>query len=180
MINLIPSEEKKIIHKVFYIRFTIVSFVVLGIAVLIGGVMLLPSFFYSSIEKNLALNQLEVQKNNPPIEFEQGAENLIKDLENKLNIINNAQKDKFLVSDKIINKINAKLIEGIKITEMNYLHDDTKGKTLEIRGFSSTRDNLLNFKNSFDRDGDFKKVDLPISNFIKSTNIQFNLILIPN
>lgn len=180
MINLIPSEEKKVIRKVFYIRFVIVTFVVLGVGVLLSAILLLPSFFYSSLERDIAVTQLGLQKDNPPIEFEQGAENLIKDLENKLNLVENSQKDKFLVSERVINKIDAKLTSGIKVTEMNYLNDETKGMTLEVRGLALTRDDLLAFKSSFERDGDFKKVDLPISNFIKSTNIQFNLILTPN
>lgn len=179
MINLIPSQEKKIISKAFYLRFVVVTFWVFTILMLLSSIILLPSFFYSNLKKGLVLDQIELQKRNPPVELEQGAETLVKDLENKLTLMQKFQNDKFLISDKIINKIQTKQNENIKITEINYVNDKTKGKTLELRGVAVTRDDLLFFKNNFDKDPDFKKIELPISNFIKSNNIQFNLILTP-
>lgn len=179
MINLIPSEEKKRIIKDFYLRVVVVFLVVFSISIFILNLILIPALSYSSIKKNLSITQLEQQKNNPPVEFAFGAENLVENISKKINIINEAQKDKFLVSDKVINKILLKKTPGIKITEINYNNDITKGKSLDIRGEATTREALLVFKNTLERDTDFKRVDLPISNFIKSTNIQFNLVLIP-
>lgn len=180
MINLIPSEEKKKIRKDFYMRVIIVSFFVLGIAVLLSNVMLIPAVFYASLEKKLAEDHFKNTENNLSVDLNKEDKVLIESLDSKINLINNFRKDKFLVSVRVIDNILNIKIDGIKINEINYTNDITKGKSINIRGQASSREKLLTFKNKLSQDANFKKVDLPVSNFVKSSNIEFNLVLIPS
>lgn len=178
MINLIPNEEKKKIRKNFYVRVVIVSFFVLGIGILISNFILVPALFYASLEKKLVTDSFNQNQNKFNLETSKDNKVLIENLENKILIIKNAQKNKFLVSERVINILLAKKTEGIKITEINF-NSNEKGKSINIRGQALSREKLLLFKKNLEKDINFTKVDLPVSNFIKSTDIEFNLVLMP-
>lgn len=180
MINLIPNQEKKKKVKDFYFRLTIVFFIVLGVCMIIGSVLILPSYFLSSVRKNINEERLQMQKNEIVPIPDQNTVTAIKNLNIKLNIIENAEKDRYLVSQKVINAIMLRKMPDIKITEISYDNSTLEGKKVTIRGLAVSRERLLLFRRALEDDVAFKKVDLPISNFVKGSNIEFYLNLIPS
>ena len=122
--------------------------------------------------------KLEIQKNIPVPQLDGNTKNLIKELSFKLNSIEKARENKFVVSQKIINEILLKKMPDIKINQISYENNLLKGKIINIKGSAVSRERLLLFRLAFENDANFKDVDLPISNFIKGSNIQFNLSLI--
>lgn len=179
MINLIPNEEKKKIRKDFYMRVVIVSFFVLGLSILVSNIMLIPALFYASLEKKLAQNHFDQNQNKLSLDLGENNKAIIENLENKINIVKKAKENNFLVSEKVINVLLNKKTEGIKINQISFTSDEAKGKIININGQALSREKLLFFKKNLEKDGNFKNIDLPISNFIKSTDIEFSLILIP-
>lgn len=180
MINLIPNQEKKRKVKDFYFRLTVVSFVVFGCCLLVSFVAMLPSYFLSTVKKNLSETKLELQKNESIPLNDQNTLATVADLNTKLNIVENAEKNKYPISVKVINEIMLHKTANIKITEISYDNTTAAGKKISIRGIAPSRDQLLKFSRALQEDTAFKKVDLPISNFVKGSNIQFFLTLIPN
>jgi hypothetical protein len=68
----------------------------------------------------------------------------------------------------------------IKITQILYDNTVAKGdKKVNIQGTAPSRERLLIFRQALEGNPAFKKVDLPISNFVKGSNIQFSLSLTP-
>ncbi len=177
MINLIPIKEKKKIQKDFYLRIVIVFFVILGTSILISSILLIPSFFYSSIQKNLISNQLDNLKNNNTVEIKAEYASVIFHLDKKLKIINESQNGKFLISEKVINEVLNTRTNGIVIDQINYNYDPLVGRTIDIKGIALTRESLLFYKNNLENNPNFESATLPISNFIKPNNIPFSLII---
>ena len=180
MINLIPKEEKKKIIKGFYYKLLILFLVLGGVSFLISLVAILPSYFLSSVRNNIVNAKLEMQKSEPVPLPDQQTLLAIKDLNNKLTLIENAQNNKFVISEKVINAIILKKIPKIKITDISYENDSLKGKKISIQGNAPSREILLLFRQALEDSVAFKQVDLPISNFVKGSNIQFYLSLIPS
>jgi hypothetical protein len=180
MINLIPNEEKKVMYKDFYLRLTTLCFVMLGASVLFAAVSILPSYFLSSTEKNFISGELKLQENDSSATPDQSTLALIKDLKDKLGLVENSEKNKSEFSQKIINGIVLKKIPSIKITGIFYQNDPQTGKRVNINGLAESREVLLLFRKSLEDDAAFSNVDLPVSNFIKGSNIKFNLSLIPS
>ena len=178
MINLIPNQDKKKMAKNFYIRLTALSFAMFGICILFTSAALLPAYFMSLTKKNIAEEKLETQKNNTVPELDKQSLATIKNLNNQLNLIESAQKNKFSVSKNIIQEILSQKMSDIKISQISYQIDPIKGKTITLTGLAPSRERLLTFQQALQADTNFKSVDLPISNFLKNTNIQFNLVLI--
>lgn len=179
MINLIPIEEKKRKIKAFYFRLLIVFLFTLGCCVLIASIVILPAYFISFTENKLANIKLENQKKEPIPEIDQTTLLIIEDLNNKLNLVEKAQQNKFLISQNVIKEIISKKMSDIKITKISYINDITEGELISINGLAPSRERLLLFRQALENDPAFSKVDLPISNFVKGEDIQFYLSLIP-
>lgn len=179
MINLIPNEEKKKKVKDFYFRLVSVFFTVLAVSIFVAVFTLLPSYFFSTVKKNSANAKLEIQKNEPTPTLDQKTLTLINDLNNKLTLVERSEQDKYLVSFKIVSGVILKKMPDIKITEITYENNSSSVKTVGIHGIAPNRERLLLFERTLADDPFFKNVDLPVSNYIKGTNIQFYLNLTP-
>ena len=182
MINLIPKAEKKRMVVDFYYRLAVIFLVMLDFCILIAFISILPSYFLSSTKNSLVDTKLEIQKNEPLPLFDQQTLTVIKDINNKLDLVENAEKNKFLLSVKVINAILLKKRPDIKITKILYESDGAqdKGKKISITGTAPSRAILLLFRQELEDSPNFKNINLPISNFIKGSNIQFYLNLIPS
>lgn len=181
MLNLTPNQEKHKIKRDFYLRLIIVFFVTVGLAVITSAVSIAPYYVFSTQKKVFSEQRLESQKNEPLPVFDDKTNKIVEDIDFKLGLMKDMGKDdKFIVSQKVINEIVLKKMPDIKITSISYDNTSLKGKILSIKGTASSRERLSLFKTSLENNINFQKVDLPISNFIKGTNIQFSLTLIPS
>ena len=178
MINLIPNEEKKKKVRDFYFRLLIVFLFVLSFSILIADAVFLPSYFIASTKKNFINNQLTNQKAQLLPEVDKEILIQISDLEKRLILIENADKNKYLISTRVINEIISKKMSDIKIDKISY--QDSPTKSIHISGTAKSRERLLLFRKALENDPEFKKVDLPISNFVRGSNISFFLTLIPS
>ena len=179
MINLIPNEEKKIMAKDFYLRLMIVSFVMLSIAFLIASIVILPAYFLSSAEKNFIDAKLKAQENEVIPLPDKNTLDIVQDLEGKLNLVENIKSSDLNFSQRIVNEIILKKLPDIRITEIFYQNDPQKGELINISGRAPSREILLAFRRALEDSTAFLKVNLPISNFVKGSDIRFNLSLIP-
>ncbi|PIR69050.1 hypothetical protein COX93_00825 [Candidatus Nomurabacteria bacterium CG_4_10_14_0_2_um_filter_30_12] len=180
MINLITIEEEKRMYRDFYFRVVAVAFFMLGVSLLIASIAILPSYFISSVEKNSIDEKLNIQNNEIIPVPDQVTLDAVKDLKGKLSFIENSEKNKFVFSKNVIGQIISKNVSSIKITEISYQNDIKTGKKISISGVAPSREMLLIFRKALEDDIAFSKVDLPISNFIKGSNITFYLSLIPS
>lgn len=178
MINLIPIKEKKEIRKDFYYRFLTVFFVMLGFLVFVFLVAILPAYIISFEKKVSTSKNLEIQKNKVMPEIDQKAQIAIKDLNARLALLEKARKNKYVFSEKVINEIILQKVSGIKINRFFYQNNSLEGRKVNITGIAQNREQLLLFRQALEEDSLFKNVDLPISNFVKGNNIEFNLNLI--
>lgn len=179
MINLIPNEERKKIVKDFYLRLLVVFFMCLGFSILMASMAITPSYFMANIKVNSAKAKLDVQSKEPVPEVSQKTQGVIKDVNSKLDLLEKAQTNKFVVSERVVNQIILRKMDDIKIQEMIYEDNAGKGKKITLKGTAPSRERLLLFRRALEADTTFSKVDLPISNFIKGSNIEFSLSLIP-
>ena len=171
----------------FLYRLLVVYLLSISFPILIGLGVMIPSFFLTYQKTNLVDKKLETQQVEPVPLIDQEALAAIADLKNKIKIIENAENNKFVVSEKVINALAAKKMPSIKITGIAYENtmssspdeEPMEVKKIHIEGTAPSREVLLLFRKALEDGAVFKQVDLPISNFIKGSNIQFFLSLTP-
>src|SRR3989344_1795737 len=105
MINLIPNKEKKEMVKSFYFRLLVLFLVIASVSLLIAFVAILPSYFLSSAKNRIVNEKLEIQKKEPMSLPQEETLAVIKDLNNKLTLIEKAEDNKFTISQKVVNAI---------------------------------------------------------------------------
>lgn len=181
MINLIPKEEKKKMVIDFYFRLVILAMIMLDFCILIAFFSLLPLYFTSSMRYSLVSANLENKKSEQLLPLEENSLALVKDINKKIVLVENFEKNKFLPSVKIINAILLRKSSDIKIIQILYENNGVVGvgKKISITGIAPSRETLLSFRETLEGSPTFKNVNLPISNFVKGSNINFNLSLTP-
>lgn len=180
MINLIPKEEQKRMRKNFYFRLLSVFFIMFGFSFIFGVFAMAPAYFLIYFKEDVINSSLLAQQNEKIPEVTLKALEDVKDLNNKLDILDRGEKNKFLISERVINEIILQKMPDIKINQIFYENTPAGGKKITIRGIAPSRERLLLFRLALENDTSFKKVDLPISNFVKGSNIQFFINLVPN
>ncbi|MEY2671878.1 MAG: hypothetical protein RL687_295 [Candidatus Parcubacteria bacterium] len=177
MINLLPPNEKKKLKQEYLFRFLIVLFFILSILSLVASLFISPSYKYSVSKESIAQSNLEVfNAQNPQIDIEKLNSEIVK-TNGKLSFIISKKKDKF-VSESVLEKILALRTGGIVFSQISYNSVNEQSSTVSIAGVASDRTALRSFKDALIADGAFSSVDLPISNFIKPYDIDFNMLLI--
>lgn len=178
MINLIPNQEKKKIAKGFYIKLVAVFFIVMAGSLFIASAAILPPYFLSSSSKNLVVDRLSLQKNIPDNTDDKNTLGAVEAVDQKLSIIENVKLRKFLVSESVINPILSLKSADIRIDQLSFQSDLKDKKEVLVGGTASSRESLFAFHEALKRSGAYEEVDLPISNFVKDTNITFSLKLL--
>ncbi len=164
-------------RKDFNYRLMVLLFLALSTVFVLATIALLPAYFLSVVKNKSANNKLELQKDIPLPVFDDETNASVTDLNQKLDLVESAQKKYFPVSEKVISVVLAKKLPGIKIQQIGYINDPVKGKIINIAGTAPSRNTLLLFRKAFESDASFTNVNLPISNFVKGTDIEFHLTL---
>lgn len=181
MINLIPNEEKKKMANNFYYRLAILSFIMLGMCAVFSILTLLPSYVAVRAMDDFAEVSLRTQAQEPVPELDQATLAFIEDTDTKLSLIESLQRDRFSVADDVVGEVIDSQTGGIRITKISYdVGTPEDGGRVGIAGTAFSRESLLSFRRALENNTSFRQVDLPISNFVRGSNIPFFLTLSPN
>jgi hypothetical protein len=179
MINLIPKNEKRVLLRSFYYRLLVSFFMLLGFSGIIALAAIIPSY-YSAVSRERDVNvELQIQQDEPVPAPEQETLLAIKELNKKLSLIGDVTDNKFVITERVIDNIYAQKPIDIKITGISYTYDMVS-RRIEIKGDAPSRETLLEFRQSLEDGVDFIEVDLPISNFVPGSDIEFSLSLMPS
>ena len=164
----------------FYCRLATLLLLVAGFSMLVAVFALLPAYFLALTKVAVVETRLEMVKGYPMSASGEQSLAAVKDLNSKLNLIQNAEQKKFLISDKVIDAVLSDKISGIKISQILYQNDPSVGKKISLTGTASSRAALLLFEQTLQDNPAFQNVNLPISNFVKESDIDFYLTLTPS
>ncbi len=171
MINLLPSQEKKELE----IKRTIKVIAILGSLFLIFLIFLGLLLFSIKI---YILSQIRDQKTLIEIESRSTESPEIQELEKNIGEANQiiSQFNSFYQGQRSISEILEK-ISGLLPAE-TYLTDffyQKEKSQIILQGYAKNRDNLLEFKKSLENQKEVQNLYSPISNLIKSKDIDFYL-----
>lgn len=175
MFNLLPESLKQDIAKEYKLRrLAVILFFTLSIQISFL-IFLFPSWVVSEYKEralNIRVSQIDEIKN---LSNSTSTKPIIKSVNNELSII-----DKSLDYPKILpylNLILSKKNTPVKIQQFSYVSTDGSNARVVVRGVSATRESLVGFKSEIDNSKLFHSTDLPISNYAKDKNIDFDLTL---
>lgn len=177
MLNIIPTEEKKKILTEYRIRLSIVSILAVVALILASLVLLAPSYLLTVSKYNSTSAQLAYQAS------QQGPSGQQKEVDTQVRAVNKnislflgtGAQDRLSPPD-VIEKIIGIKSSDIKLEEFSY---DVNGgqERIVINGTAANRDELAAFVQALKKDQAYNSVELPVSSYVKSTNIDFGIVL---
>lgn len=174
MFNLLPQEEKiKIMHEYTY-RVIVIFLTFLFFSFVAAAVFLLPSYVSSSFKKA----DLELQVSTAETNSKQNGTDLLRA---ELKLANQILKDLREVPPSFYTDINDVITHknsGIKIRDISLRKDEGNPYRLIVSGIAQRRANLTSFAQNLEKLNRFSEVNLPVSNFAKESNIEFQITLI--
>ncbi len=177
MQNLLPVEEKKKVIMEYRVRLGIAVVFTLAVLITVNLVLLAPSYLLAVSESTFIseeLSSLETKGINKTQEKDVYAK--IKDVNKKIDMfLKTGNSNKWIPSELFMKIISIKT-PAIKINGFSY--DTTAGRErIVLTGRADDRENLARFIEELKRDKIFTKVELPISSYVKSKNIEFSIVL---
>lgn len=166
-INLLPPQKKKelklerINHLVvFYGSLAVLSFLIF--LILLFNIQMFLSWKINDVKHQIAIKETS-------LESQKELEEKIKELNATLTKIAKAQSQQPLWSP-VIEKLALLIPSGIQLKNLS---GNLESHTINISGFSPTRDKILLLESSLKNSIQFEITNAPLSNLTKPTNIDF-------
>ncbi len=182
MINLLPASEKNEIRKEYRLRALTTFFAMLFAALLVTVFSFLPTYFFALSRHEAFLSESQSDAMREQVSRAKDMETTVLETNKKIDALKSG------ASAPRVKDIFLEILEsksgGIAITGLSYDFSSGSGKgatnvgTVGITGRSSDRATLLAFKDALAQKKEFGAVDLPISNLVKDTNLDFSINLV--
>lgn len=174
--NILPEEQKNNYLKGLKIRFFIVLSILLSFGFVVSSILLVPSYFASSIELRDVLVQSEYIDGGIDSSIQEFV-NLPEDIKSKLDFISSRNSEKSPVH--FINLVLSKRSSGIYIDSIFSTNlrngDKIKISGLTISGVAKDRKSLVDFSKSLEEEKSFSRVEIPVSSLTKESNLPFSI-----
>ncbi len=165
-LNLVSAEQKKEIklrHIFSLIKKINLTLIVITIAI---AIILLSAKIILQLKFNQMVAQTTlVTKNN------QGYNNQVREINNKLNFVATVQDD-FVPWSNLLENLAEMTPADINFY---YLKINGQEQSISLKGRAELRSSLLNFKNKMENSPTFKNIDFPIKNILEKENIDFEI-----
>lgn len=173
MMNLLPLEEKKKITREYHARLVVVATCLFGIVIVLGIIMLTPSYITLLLKKKTIVLALGT----PILEERARAyDTLSAELEEanrKLSILEDSASAPRIFENVIV-PITARR-GGVLITGIVYEKNTAGAKIARVNGVAKNREDLRTFIKMLEEEAYFTRVETPVSNFVKDKDIEFSL-----
>ncbi|HEY4494767.1 MAG TPA: hypothetical protein VJC02_01545 [Candidatus Paceibacterota bacterium] len=175
--TLLPENEMKSLRHEYRIRLIILALFFICSIVVVGILILIPSYVISDVQEKGALNRVKELKSSQEASG-------VAEIEKNLALVENITKriianDNNISYSSLIEDVISHKTKEVKINSFSVSKATGTSTPVEIivQGKASTRDSLVIFKNNIESDKQFSKVELPVSDLAKSKDIGFALRL---
>lgn len=175
MFNLLPDSLKEEIIKEYKLRKLIIVLLIIVFLQASFFVFMMPSWVNLSNKENELLERVKKFDNSPIVSGANALKLTVKLLNSEAIVMDKTLEYQEFIP--ILNTIISNKTNSIKITDVLFTSISSSTSMLVVQGVSSTRDDLVNYKNTLDQTKMFKSVDLPVSNLAKDRNIVFSINL---
>lgn len=175
MRTLLLEKDRKALRKEYRLRLCAVGFWVVAGTMFLGAVMLMPAYFLADAREDAARAEIARLGIAVPDAGQVPASELGA-LKGKMKLLE-AQNDQTLRMDLLREVLSSKP-RSVVITGMHLLSRPDEGtEELTLTGVSATRENLLVFKETLERNPHFTNVTLPVSDLASRTDVEFSITL---
>jgi hypothetical protein len=171
--TLLPLHERKALRREYRVRFIIVACFLGSLAGLIGVGALFPAYMRALAEEK---SQIEAAANLKHSQDVKGITARETELHADSKIINTLSSNVSIRMSSVAESIII-LRQAVKLKTFIFNQTSTTTVSISISGIAPTRNDLLSFKARLENTLPGARVELPISELSKSTNVDFDMKL---
>jgi Tfp pilus assembly protein PilN len=176
MINLLPENQKNNIDREYTFRRLAVWLSGVLLLVAITLILMIPAYILS-VNKNSAAKLNETQANTTSTTTAEIAfKKQLDDAKVLVRILRPADAQPLLLTHVMPILLKDKTGEN-SITDISYTNNGSGNATISIKGIAKTRESLSHFTDALAHEPGIVKVDVPVSNFAKESNIVFSFVV---
>jgi predicted CopG family antitoxin len=170
--TLLPEKEIKSLKFEYRIKTLVVLFFFISSSIIVGICSLLPSYILSYSQEKTTIQKKQDIINNSDKEHEI----FTTELSNSYKILKKIKSEQtsFNPSD-LINKIISYKNQSITLNSFQISKSQNASSTVDIivQGRALTRNSMIDFKSSLEKDAGISRVELPVSDLTKNKNVDF-------
>jgi Tfp pilus assembly protein PilN len=173
MFNLLPKAEKEAIRREYRMRLAVVILWFSFATLLIASFLLLPAFVLSSAKEKAAVHRFATLS--AEVESANGAKlrDLLADTQSRLRFF--SKKAPAARWHEILTQLVSLKPDGVSLMSVSFTDGENGSRRVTIAGTARNRTGLRAFAKSLERVSFFEKIDVPISNYTKDTDIEFSI-----
>ena len=175
MINLLPTTERKQLEKEYQLRFGVLAAVALLLLEIMSVGLFFPSYYTIIAATKSKTQDLAAIKAGLP-KGSDDPQAALATMKAELAILKPPGGANAVLPSAILNTIISKKTSGILLSGFDYQVNSGAG-FVTLRGFSATREELLDFQKILKADPNFSAVEFPQTVFSGKTNLNFNIRL---
>jgi type IV pilus assembly protein PilM len=179
-INVLPHEDKKALVREYWLRYANIFIVFFVVATLFSVVLMLPSYYVSTLKESIALDQMSSLSATSKEVNTVDIDAIATSINARVRLLS-AIKGNYYVGTTVFGDMLATVPKGVALSQISYLEkvDDknTVERDLALRGQALSRSTLSGFKQMLDNSSYFTKVELPTSDFLGKSNLPFSVSL---
>lgn len=172
MLRLLLEQQKKDIKRDYQTRFVVVLLLLVLAVVFFWIISLVPSFVLIYFEERAIKESSSEILEDSLLEDGTPVDEYVRDINNKIKLLNTPE---FPVT-KLIGEVVSRQVRSVSINTFEFKSEENKG-TIFVSGIANNRESLVDFSNSLQESELFESIDVPFSNFAKSTDIPFTLTI---
>lgn len=179
MLNILPTEEKKKILTEYRLRLAVVCVFAVATLTFSSLILLVPSYLLAALKYNNAAQEfVRIESKTSLIDGqERNIDAQIIDINKKIKLFLSGDTNKQLSASQAVIDILSIKEPSIKIYGFTY-EASVNQERVVISGVALNRDSLALFVETLKKDPSFISVELPISSYVKSENIDFSIVAI--
>ncbi|MFC1732245.1 hypothetical protein ACFL6I_18210 [candidate division KSB1 bacterium] len=175
MANLLPKKERKRFEWEYKFRLLTILLLFLMATIVLGIILLLPSYFVSKSKGESIGRQSELLKKT--IIFREGDTSVTSLLSTKQKINQLVETQKQVLQTEIIQTIIQNTDENVAVDAFYYKKGTDSDGEMKVTGKADSRTALLSFSDRLKKESLFDRVDLPVSSLARDSNITFSITL---
>ena len=177
MLNILPFEEKKKLFREYRLRLSVVAIFAVSLLLLASLILLVPSYFLAMTKYSFVKDQVtKLEASQARTGQEKEVDTEIKKVNKKVALFLGDEKTPSAAPSEFILKVIGMKNSTLRVYGL--LYDVTVlRERLVLTGQAASRDGLATFVETLKKDKTFTLVDLPISSYVKSTNIDFSVVV---
>lgn len=179
MLSFVPEQLKKNVKREYWARVFCAVLLILCFLAIYSLSSIFPTYTFSVSEKARLTEEISgfSTSTSSCASGETICVDPASEVKSSILLLNSLKITSRTIISQPILEILGNVNKSIKITSIKYLGETTDQYKFSIVGISLDREGLTAFSDSLKKDARLSGISLPISDFVKNTNIDFNLTI---